>query len=238
MYSDFPAAKSNTTDVDAPEFCRRPLLAVCALAFALAGCAGNKPPPVPRGASAASQAAEEAANVKPGIVTRALRAVGLAEKPPPKPTQQMLSLRIFTADNLNAGTEREALPLLLKVYRLRSPSRFNQASFDDFLDDDQIRSDLSTTLLGSRQMLLLPGQRYTSTQKLPAEAKYLGLVALFRGPAPHRWRFLYDVSKSGETGITLGVHACALSSTSGALLTDLAEPPNSLASVHCPSPGS
>src|SRR5699024_10752767 len=82
------------------------------------------------------------------------------------------------------------------------------------------------------------GQRYTSAEKLPQDVHYLGFVALFRGPAAGRWRFLYDVPESGHTGISLGVHACALSSTAGKLVTQLDSPADSLASVHSPNPGS
>ncbi len=167
-----------------------------------------------------------------------LHAVGIGKKPSTKEGPRELPLRIFTADNLNAGNDPTALALVMKVYRLRSAHQFQQATFDDFLDDDKIRDVLGSALIDDRQMLLLPGQRYTSAEKLPQDVHYLGFVALFRGPAAGRWRFLYDVPESGHTGISLGVHACALSSTAGKLVTQLDSPADSLASVHCPNPGS
>jgi type VI secretion system protein VasD len=224
-------------------FARRalPALAACAFAVILASCAssgGTTPPPSPdESVSSAAQTANTASQAA-GPVTKVLRAIGLARKPSSKPSSYALPLRIFAADNLNAGRSHDALALVLKVYHLRSADQFEQVPFDDFLDDGKIRSDLGDALIDSRQMLLLPGQRYVSTEQLPADAHYIGFVALFRGPAARRWRFVYDVPKSSTSGITLGVHACAMSSTAGTLLTQLAEPANSLASVHCPNPGS
>ncbi len=33
-------------------------------------------------------------------------------------------------------------------------------------------------------MILVPGQRYEVTEKVPREARHVGIVALFRPPAP------------------------------------------------------
>lgn len=216
-------------------------LSVCVVAFALSACAGKestKPPTSAAATMSPSAPSAEAAGDKPGLFGKMLNAVGIGKKDAPKKTAHELPLRIFTADNLNAGTGDKPLALVMKVYRLRSAHEFEQATFNDFLDDDAIKGVLDDALVDDRQMLLLPGQRYTSIQKLSADVHYIGFVGLFRGPAAHRWRFLYKVPDSIASGISLGVHACALSSTSGTLATQLASPPDSLASVHCPTPGS
>lgn len=213
---------------------------ICILAGALAGCAtgggtvssGHASPAPAQAGQAADAAGQDA-----GPIRHMLQAIGL-DKQPGRPTSYALPLRIFTAGNLNAARGDQGLALVLKVYHLRSPEQFEQAPFNDFLDSHAIRDDLGDSLIDSRQMMLLPGQHYVSTEHLPPAATYVGFVALFRGPAAHRWRFVYSVPKSTASGITLGVHACALSSTAGALVTQLAEPADSLASVHCPKPGS
>lgn len=206
----------------------------------LAGCAsggGSAPSSASNTVSQADDAATQA-NAATGTIERMMQAVGLAKPKPPAPTEQQLPLRIFTAQNLNAGRGRKALALVVKVYHLRSLDRFEQTPFDDFLDKTRTQAALGDDLIDSREMLLLPDQRYISTEHMPLDARYLGFVALFRAPAAERWRFAYDVKRSTASGITLGVHACAMSSTAGALVTELSDNPGSLASVHCPKPGS
>jgi type VI secretion system protein VasD len=212
----------------------RPCLGALLLSLAVAGCAsgGGTAPSAGDAASAAGQV--EAAS---GPIERVMQAIGLAKAKAPAPTEQQLPLRIFTAQNLNAGPGRKALALVVKVYHLRSLDRFKQTPFDDFLDKDKTQAALGDDLIDSREMLLLPDQHYVSTEHMPLDTRYLGFVALFRAPAAQRWRFVYDVKGSMASGVTLGVHACAMSSTDGALVTELPDDPGSLASVHCPRPG-
>jgi type VI secretion system protein VasD len=64
-------------------------------------------------------------------------------------------------------------------------------------------------------MTLSPGQVLDLKEKMIPEATYLGVVALFRSPAAQRWRFAYATSDV-ESGVTIGVHACAMTSTNAA----------------------
>ena len=182
---------------------------------------------------------------QPGPVTKAMQAFGLVKsKAPESPSlaasargeavEQQLPLRLFTGENLNAGAERKPLALVVKLYQLKSLERFQQAPYDDFIDSKKTEATLGDDLIHSNEMLLLPNQRYVKTESVPAAARYIGIVALFRSPAAQRWRFVYDVQKSKVSGITLGLHACAMSSTAGVLVTELPDSADSLASVHCP----
>jgi type VI secretion system protein VasD len=214
-------------------FTSRRFLPCLAAMMLLASCASG-------GGSMPSSASDAASQVSTdtGTIDRMMQAVGLAKAKAPAPTEQALPLRVFTAQNLNAGGGRKALALVVKVYHLRSLDRFKQIPFDDFLDKTKTEAALGGDLIDSREMLLLPDQRYVSTEHMPLNTRYLGFVALFRTPAAQRWRFAYDVKRSTTGGITLGVHGCAMSSTAGLLVTELPDDPASLASVHCPSPGS
>ncbi|MGY3041457.1 type VI secretion system protein VasD [Rhodanobacter sp. TND4EL1] len=190
------------------------------------------------GAARTTGDAASAVEASSGPIDRMMQAVGLAKTQLPAATEQNLPLRIFTAPNLNAGSTRKALALVVKVYHLRSLDRFNQTPFNDFLDNAKTQAALGSDLIDSREMLLLPDQHYTSTEHMPVDTRYVAFVALFRAPGSQRWRFAYDVKGSADSGITLGVHGCAMSSTAGALVTELSDSPDSLASVHCTTPGS
>jgi len=171
-----------------------------------------------------------------GSMTKAMQAVGLDKGAGNNDSAKTLKLplHVFAGTNLNAGSTDKAVALVVKIYHLHALERFQQASFDSFLDNQKQRAALGEDLVDEHEMLVLPGQQYDVTETMTSNAPYLGVVALFRTPAPQRWRFVYDAKASVATGITLGAHACALSSTAGKLLTDLSTDPASLASVHCP----
>ena len=59
---------------------------------------------------------------------------------------------------------------------------------------------------------------------------YIGVVALFRAPAPQRWKYAFSAEAAQKTGITLGAHACSLSVSMGA-------PVNASTQVASMSPG-
>lgn len=147
----------------------------------------------------------------------------------------LVPLRIHAAANLNQGTHKKPLAQVIKIYHLRATERFEQTPFDNFLDDTQELRALGSDLVNSREMLLQPEQHYELNEKLENGAAYIGIVAFFREPAERRWRFAYDANASAPTGITLGVHACALTSTQGALINTATGATDTLANVKCPS---
>jgi type VI secretion system protein VasD len=59
----------------------------------------------------------------------------------------------------------------------------------------------------------------------------VGVVALFHTPAAQRWRLTFPAADAERQGVTVGVHACALSVGAGARATvpDM----RMLSSVHC-----
>lgn len=64
-----------------------------------------------------------------------------------------------------------------------------------------------------KEVLLVPGQRYEVLEKVSGEAYFIGVVALFRAPAARRWRATFAAADAERGGITVGLHACALSVT-------------------------
>lgn len=149
------------------------------------------------------------------------------DKPP------LVPLRIHAAANMNQGTHKKPLAQVIKIYHLRATERFEQTPFDSFLDDTQELRALGSDLVNSREMLLLPEQHYELNEKLENGAAYIGIVAFFREPAERRWRFAYDANASAPTGITVGVHACALTSTKGVLISTTTGATDTLATVKC-----
>jgi len=167
-------------------------------------------------------------------VDKTLQAVGLRETKPAEPP--VIQLRLFAGSNLNAGNDKRATAAIVKVYHLRSAQRFDKAPLNAFLDQAGEQAALGADLLSVNEIVLTPGARQSLDEKLSAGTGVIGVVALFRAPAENRWRLAFD-AKAAQLpvdGITVGIHACALTTQkSAALLTQLSGDPSSLASVRC-----
>lgn len=128
---------------------------------------------------------------------------------PVAPTR--IPLRMHASDQLNNDGTNRPLSLVVKVYKLRAHEDFMRASYDAFAHAPYKGDDV----ISSRELVLLPGQRYEVEEVLPKEAAYLGVVAMFKSPEPYRWRFVFDLAGSAKGGVTLGAHQCALSVSQG-----------------------
>lgn len=180
-----------------------------------------------------------------GVLDSALQMVGLQRvslqtpdaanlpslQKPPKTLRVVI--RLHAGGLLNSDTNGQSLPVVARIYELREKDAFERApatAFDG--DKSHLPSELADALLGSREVVLTPGQRYEVTETLPEGTRYIGVLALFRAPAQGRWRHVFDARAATETGLTLGVHACALSVASGQAL-DVAPELTRLAGVQC-----
>jgi type VI secretion system protein VasD len=141
--------------------------------------------------------------------------------------------RIFASDSLNVNDNGQPLALVLRLYKLKSPDAFLQAPADTFGDPAKEKVALGDDLVAARELQLLPGQHYEATDKVTRDARYVGVVALFRNPAPNRWRYAFSASGAETTGLSLGAHACAMSVQTGEAIGQAASTVKSVA-VPCP----
>jgi type VI secretion system protein VasD len=184
----------------------RSWMGLCCLASLLGGCAGGA------GALGGS----------------ALEAIGL-RKPLPVPEAQQpprnVVVHLHAAPRLNVDARGQPLALLVRIYKLRQRAGFDQAPYAAFLSPQAERDALGTDLVEVREITLVPGQKLDINDKVARDTPWLGVVALFHAPAPQRWRVAFAAADAERAGVTVGLHACAL--TVG---TDAA-PTGSL--VHC-----
>ena len=91
---------------------------------------------------------------------------------------------------------------------------------------------ISLLLLGAAMVFAITdsARRFELTQI----HKSLGIVALFRSPAAQRWKFAFNTEKNEKSGIVIGLHACAMTVTSGTLTTPAGATP--LTDVNLLSP--
>lgn len=150
---------------------------------------------------------------------------------PPAPIPRQIILRLHAAEVLNTDHQGRSLSVVARVYKLRGSVAFQQASYEALAAASPDRAAPWTSeVLEVRELTLVPGQRHEVVETLPAEAARLAVVTLFRAPAEQRWRFVFDGRAS--TGITLGLHGCAMSVAEGAVV-DAAPETLRLAGVRC-----
>lgn len=131
------------------------------------------------------------------------------------PIDRKITLRLHAGDLLNTDPEGRSLSVVVKLYRLKGLDAFLAAPFDAFKDGVSEKQAFGGDLLDVREMVLTPGQRHEVIETLPLTAPYIAVVAQFRAPAEGRWRFAFDAKAAQSSGITLGLHGCALSAAAG-----------------------
>jgi type VI secretion system protein VasD len=164
-----------------------------------------------------------------GTVDKALDLVGL-QRPsltlPAVPTESSgkaapvaskVTVRLHAGDVLNTNADGRSLSVVARIYKLRDRTAFEQASYDALQEARAANapSEWARDVVETKEIVLTPGQKFEVVETVPPEATYVAVVALFRSPAPQRWRFVFDTKSAAQTGLTLGLHACALSVAAG-----------------------
>lgn len=187
----------------------------------------------------------------PGVLDRTLQAVGLQRPAPPIPVPEGVSdrmpgsavggvrkiaLRLHAGDVLNTDANGRSLSVVARIYKLRDKVTFESAPYADFQDLRPSKpTEFAADIVDVKEVVLTPGKRYDVMESLGGDARYFAVVALFRAPAQQRWRFVFDSKAAAGSGVTLGVHACALSVSAGQPL-DVAPEMLRVAGVQCSSP--
>jgi type VI secretion system protein VasD len=157
-----------------------------------------------------------------GFKDKALSLVGI--KPPALPDapeapdvpdsalpDRRITIKLFASPSLNVSDEGQPLGLVVRLYRLRTADTFQSASPDVFGDTAKEKATFGDDLVSAREVVVKPGQHYETIDKFGREARFIGVVGLFRKPAEGRWRQVFEARSAEITGIGMGAHACALS---------------------------
>lgn len=127
-----------------------------------------------------------------------------------------LKLRLAASDSLNVDAAGRSLTLVVRIYKLRASTAFLNAPYETFGNSAKEKEVLGDELIESREIVLLPGQQQQISERWAREATHVGVVGLFRAPAPQRWRYAFELETFQlDEGFVLGAHACTLSVASG-----------------------
>jgi type VI secretion system protein VasD len=156
------------------------------------------------------------------LIDKSLEAVGLRRPEVVEDLRAMqpsqprkLTLRIHAGDQLNTDSQKRSLSLVVKIYKLKSANAFLATPYKSFGSSEAERAAFAGDLLEVRELVFTPGQRHEVVETLPLEASHLAVVALFRAPSEGRWRFAFNTKSAEKTGVTLGLHGCAMSVAAG-----------------------
>jgi type VI secretion system protein VasD len=157
-----------------------------------------------------------------GVIGKSLEMLGLkapqtveeakamAPAPPPKVT-----LRLHAGDQLNTDEQMRSLSVVVRIYRLRRLEAFLTAPYTTFGETAAEKTSFGDDLFDARELVMRPGQRHEVVETMPSDVPYIAVVALFRAPAEGRWRFAFDAKQAEKSGVTLGLHGCAISVATG-----------------------
>lgn len=172
-----------------------------------------------------------------GMVGLQRPAANAPESLPKRPEQSSskVAIRLHAGDVLNTTPDGRSLSVVARIYKLRERTAFEQASYDTLQEQRSTASQAEwmRDVVESKEVILTPGQKFEVIETIPPEAPYVAVVAAFRAPAPQRWRFIFESKQAAQSGVTLGVHACALSVAAGQPV-GVAPEVTRLAGVRCP----
>ncbi|MET3129974.1 type VI secretion system protein VasD [Oxalobacteraceae bacterium GrIS 1.11] len=122
-----------------------------------------------------------------------------------------IAVKMQADARLNTDAGGHSLALVARIYMLRQNATFERGPYDSFLSPQKEQQLLGSDLIEVKEVLLVPGQHYEVLEKVSRDANFIGVVGLFRTPAPQRWRLAFAAGQAEQSGITIGAHACALS---------------------------
>ena len=166
-----------------------------------------------------------------GLADGALGTVGLRRAGADSVGATRIRLRVQASDNLNASSSGSGLSLVVRIYQLREPESFLAAPLGALAGSD--RELLGRELVGTRELVLTPGQSFDGQELVSAEANYIAIAGFFRNPAGGRAKLLFGRAASVSGGVLIGAHACAFTVTIGEALGGTRDEPGSLSGVQC-----
>lgn len=132
---------------------------------------------------------------------------------PPPPTT--VAGRIAAVAEANPDAEGRPSPVVLRLYELRSPGRFQAADYFDLAQRDKEQATLGPDLKAREEWLLPPGGSVPLERTLDPETRAIGVVAGYRELGGAVWRAVAPVSpgKAHAATVSVGRNAVTLELT-------------------------
>lgn len=117
-----------------------------------------------------------------------------AKPPPPPPPPRKLPVEVVAAPDINPDLRERASPLNLRVLGLKAQAAFTSADFFSLFDKET--ATLGGDLLLREEMVLRPGESRRFVWTLPADFRFVGVVAAFRELERSQWRDVHTLTEA------------------------------------------
>lgn len=105
-----------------------------------------------------------------------------------------IDVGLSSTANLNLGANDQPLPVVVRIYQLSDKGPFESSNFSEIWKNDL--AVLGDTLLTKNEIVMNPSSQDRVEFERHAQAKYIGVVAVFRNPVEKKWRAIYSLSDS------------------------------------------
>jgi type VI secretion system protein VasD len=119
-------------------------------------------------------------------------------------------IRGQAAPMINRNSNGAPLSVVVKLYQLKSQEAFNKLSFDLASSGRNDNELFGSDLVAKSEFIVMPGRKYTGNDIVQPDTKYVGVIAYFRKPDAHYWRYLVDASTVRNKGLSFRVQECYL----------------------------
>lgn len=100
--------------------------------------------------------------------------------------------------------------MVVRVYQLRDAKEFRKLTFDTLASGRPESEFLGNELLAMTDLMLVPGTEMVATEPMADNVKNFGIVAFFRKPDSHYWRYLFDAETVRKEGLNFRAQDCYL----------------------------
>jgi type VI secretion system protein VasD len=106
---------------------------------------------------------------------------------------------------------------VLYIYQLKDRQAFARLTFEDFLSGKSDADLLGEELINKTERVMLPGTKESLNAALLPDTRFVGVVAMYRLPAPQQWRYLIPAEQireksfwrfSDQKNISIRLHDC------------------------------
>ena len=103
----------------------------------------------------------------------------------------MVKVELQSNQGLNPNRQGESLPVVVRVYQLNDKGAFESATFNQLWKQDE--GVLGGTLLTRSEIIINPSSNDKVELDRHEQAKYVGIVAVFRNPIDRKWKDLREL---------------------------------------------
>ncbi len=134
---------------------------------------------------------------------------GCGSKPEPKVPPTEISVQVLAAPDANQDAAGRALPIVVRVYELKSTGGFEGADFFTLYNKDD--ATLGADMLARDELTLQPGSSRSIDRPADPAAGFLGVVAAFRDIDKSAWRATYVLKPNIVNRVSVQIGADSVS---------------------------